>query len=668
MIGISKATYRNEIDGLRAFAVIAVLLHHFNRTALPSGYLGVDIFFVISGFVITASLAHRPAKSMGEFVLDFYARRVKRLIPALLLCVVITSILICLFNPTPIVSLKTGGLALLGLSNLYLLHQGIDYWGESAEINAFTQTWSLGVEEQFYLLFPLIFWCCGFVRSTRKGSHRLFWLLCALSALSLVAFVYVSNVSQPFAYFLMPTRFWEIGAGAILFLGRDMRLPLLERLPLPQQNLLLFALFAAAIAVLFLPVQASLWATVAVVTLTMLLIAALHPQTTLYTLLTAPWVRYIGQISYSLYLWHWSVLTISRWTVGIHWWTVPIQMGLILLLAIGSYHFLEQPLRHTQWHTRRWVTVAYGATSALIALLFVLLLIRFNPLFLGERHAEKYPELQAYAEPPQQPAKGCNIFTEPEDALVLGARCGIGDIQMDKTIYLLGDSHAMQFGTMIENFAEQHRYATRFIWGNDCKFPGFFLQAKTHVVVRGLERECLERMQIVEQQVLDSIKSGDVVVIGNLLLNIPQLTEGLSTPAGVKIDGAQAIQLFRDALYTFTDQVNHKGGKVVFFHDRFVFPRLRAGHNCNPQWFNFYGLPSECFLSRSASLLEREKFFGWLQQWANGRDRILWDAGEEFSCEGDWCAAVHYRNSTHLENDYKGYIFAKLVKEHPNLF
>ena len=157
-----KNRYLPEIDGLRAFAVVAVTINHFNNDILPGGYLGVDIFFVISGFVITSSLHQRPSKNFKDFISGFFARRIKRLVPALSIFVLITSITISLFNPTPEFSLKTGLTSLFGLSNLYLLKQSTDYFAQSTEFNVFTHTWSLGVEEQFYILFPFLIWFSGF--------------------------------------------------------------------------------------------------------------------------------------------------------------------------------------------------------------------------------------------------------------------------------------------------------------------------------------------------------------------------------------------------------------------------------------------------------------------------------------------------------------------------
>ena len=148
--------YRPEIDGLRAFAVATVIINHFNKDILPGGYLGVDIFFVISGYVITSSLFDRSSKDFKDFVVGFYERRIKRLVPALSAFLLITGFVICLFDPKPFNQLEIGKWAAIGLSNISLYNMSIDYFAESTELNVFTHTWSLGVEEQFYILFPFL--------------------------------------------------------------------------------------------------------------------------------------------------------------------------------------------------------------------------------------------------------------------------------------------------------------------------------------------------------------------------------------------------------------------------------------------------------------------------------------------------------------------------------
>jgi peptidoglycan/LPS O-acetylase OafA/YrhL len=146
--------YRPEIDGLRGVAVLAVIINHFNDKLLPGGYLGVDVFFVISGFVITASLAARNSTSFAELFQGFYARRVRRLLPALILFVLISGLFICFLMPDPGGTLAMGRRALFGVSNIQLYLESVQYFSESAKLNPYTHTWSLGVEEHFICCSP----------------------------------------------------------------------------------------------------------------------------------------------------------------------------------------------------------------------------------------------------------------------------------------------------------------------------------------------------------------------------------------------------------------------------------------------------------------------------------------------------------------------------------
>ena len=226
---IKKNKYKPEIDGLRAFAIIAVIINHFNKTILPGGYLGVDIFFVISGYIITSSLVGKPTTNFVVFICGFYERRIKRLIPTLAVFVLIMSLLICMINPDPKQSIFTGISSLFGLSNILLFRNATDYFSNSTELNPFTQTWSLGIEEQFYILFPFFVWFSGYALNKQKGVRNLFLSLGTLSITSLLIFIYLYPQNQPAAYFLITSRFWEIAFGCMTFVLIQKR-PSLKRI------------------------------------------------------------------------------------------------------------------------------------------------------------------------------------------------------------------------------------------------------------------------------------------------------------------------------------------------------------------------------------------------------------------------------------------------------
>jgi len=214
-----KEGYRKEIDGLRALAVIAVIINHLNKDFLPSGYLGVDIFFVISGYVITSSLKKTKSKNVKEFLISFYSRRIKRLFPALIIFIILTSLIVCFFISTPDAYLSTAKRSLLGLSNITLYRGSWDYFAEAIELNPFAHTWSLGVEEQFYFLYPILIWVTGFGRKTKNGERNLSFLILFLTVCSLVSFIFFYSYDKSAAYYLMPFRFWEMAVGGLIFLN-----------------------------------------------------------------------------------------------------------------------------------------------------------------------------------------------------------------------------------------------------------------------------------------------------------------------------------------------------------------------------------------------------------------------------------------------------------------
>ena len=557
-----KSNYRPEIDGLRAFAVVAVIINHFNKEVLPSGYLGVDIFFVISGFVITSSLYQRPSKNFKDFISGFYERRIKRLLPALSVFVLITSIAICLFNSTPGISLLTGLTSLFGLSNIYLFQQSTDYFAQSSELNVFSHTWSLGLEEQFYILFPFLIWFSGFGRQTKNGARNLFLIVGALTIASLIEFLYRYPINQSAAYYLMPSRFWEMAVGCLIFITFQKRKSIerfLEKFP-P------FLVFALILGVMYLPISLATVSTVAVVALSTLLIASLKKDTAAYTFFTNPKVVYVGLISYSLYLWHWGVLSISRWTIGLHWWSVPFQVALIFGLAITSYQKIETPLRKGKWFGKRWKTLVCG--GGIIVLLSSSIIALGKPfkgkIYTGNKQFTKLLTRSRNFDQSSKTYNGKNCHYNNDFKLSASLEtCLLQSDKAQKTFFFAGNSHTDHNRTLHYKLFKENKVNIFSVSISNCIFLG---------------DNCTNKSQsIIKNWILENIKNGDVVVISNRHVSnndkndLPSKYNWLSDRSSI------------NAINKFNRFVLSQGGKIVLFGP---IPEYELSiEQCKPVWF-----------------------------------------------------------------------------------
>lgn len=580
-------------------AVLAVIANHMHRAALPSGYLGVDIFFVISGYVISGSLAAQPPDlSLARFLLGFYSRRIRRLLPALLACVALTSLLVCLFDTQPTATLQTGISALFGFSNLFLLQESVDYFARSSELNAFLHTWSLGVEEQFYFVFPLLLWLTGFARGRAAGPRRLLLVLSVLATLSLAAFVLLARHHLAQAYFLMPSRFWELAAGALLFL-----LHRSGRLRGPWQRLPSLLPLGLLLAALFLPLQLEVPATMAVVALTVAVMAMGLAGTDrrLVALLSHPWVVGLGLLSYSLYLWHWPVLVVSRWTIGISLGTLPLQLLLMGALALASYCWLEQPLRRRVWARTEGATVLVGLVAAGLAALalWALKVPLRHKLYLGQFHGvERSEEWTDLAVPGTTiDPDVCN--TQTRDATVLAdrnafarfvERCSAEPAASGRPgssraphLYVVGDSHAMAFAPAAADLLKSGRYGISILSRPGCPFPE---TRHGH-----LEPNCSRFLQATEASVLERGRPGDTVLIVNYLLShlgdahlLRDTRNQFRGADGLPISDADGKwRAWHGGLTRFVARAQARGLQVVVLG---ATPRNPDYFTCRQEWFN----------------------------------------------------------------------------------
>lgn len=342
----NRLSYRPDIDGLRAIAVIAVCLFHAHLK-MTGGFVGVDIFFVISGFLI-ASLILKDAESANGFsILKFWDRRIRRIMPALLL-VVLTTLVVGWFVLLPIHFKELGESVLAQAvfsSNIFFWHTS-GYFDETASQNPLLHTWSLAVEEQFYLFFPLLF-----LLQTKWKISSLRWVIGLSAIVSLALSETLTKCAPDAAFYLLPSRAWELfGGGFLALLPKDLGL----NIPLWVREILAWGgLLAIALAVWFYDGNTSFpglrAALPCVGTMAIIWINRLSGQPLkLARILSFSPLVFVGRISYSLYLWHWPVLVYAAYWQDdgiLRWYS---KMGLLLLsfaLATFSWKFIETPFR-----------------------------------------------------------------------------------------------------------------------------------------------------------------------------------------------------------------------------------------------------------------------------------------------------------------------------------
>jgi peptidoglycan/LPS O-acetylase OafA/YrhL len=341
--GFKKLKYRHDIDGLRAIAVLPVVFYHAGFPGPSGGFIGVDVFFVISGFLITSIVAGEIAEGRFSLV-SFYERRARRILPALT-AVILASFAVGWFFLLPAEMKNLGRSAFATgffLSNVYF-SLTLDYFSQAAEFAPLLHTWSLAVEEQFYLFFPPLLMLLAWM-----GWRRSLWIIAGLSLLSFVAAVVVLPLKPDWVFYLIFFRAWELGAGAMLALaslqppkGRAAR----EGLALAGLAAILIPVFVFDSTTPF-PAAAALPPVLGATIL--IWVGAKGGGSLVSSLLAHHALVGVGLISYSLYLWHWPILAFIRIvldSVVLPMETAIVAVALSVAMAWMSFHFVERPFR-----------------------------------------------------------------------------------------------------------------------------------------------------------------------------------------------------------------------------------------------------------------------------------------------------------------------------------
>lgn len=494
------APLRLDIQGLRALAVSLVVLAHAGVRHAAGGYIGVDVFFVISGFLITSLLLRELARDGRLSVRKFYARRALRLLPA-----------------STLVALATLGGAWLYLSkirfeeyvgdalsstfyvvNFRLASAGTDYLNADSPPSPFQHFWSLAVEEQFYLVWPLLLWAGWKLARRRVGLVAVpFAVLCVIS---FAVNVRVTGTSASWAYFGSHTRFWELGVGALLALsaGRLKRLPTWVSGPMSWIGLA--SLLVAAARFDDNTPFPGYYALVPVLGAALVLAGGCAPARygagTLLSLRPAVWV---GGLSYSWYLWHWPVLVILPVALDRRA-TAPfglVSAAIALLLAWATLHLVENPVRfHRVFRGRPLRALGLGAALTACAAATALVATSFPPPIASDQAAPGLRSTLSGAADPQ--ARLTELLAGPHHTLpgnltpgltrIKGTlsqiyrddchigygstatpSCVYGDRSASKVVVLFGDSHAAQWFPALDRLAKERHWKLLSMTKSSCK-------------------------------------------------------------------------------------------------------------------------------------------------------------------------------------------------------
>jgi peptidoglycan/LPS O-acetylase OafA/YrhL len=502
--------YRADIDGIRAIAVLAVIIFHINKTILPGGFIGVDIFFVISGYLITLHIL-RDLNLNRFSIVEFYRRRIKRIVPVMLVVVasvIIASLFIHRPEDTREVA-KTSVAALLSVSNVYFWwFQDSSYFAPASNEIPLLHLWSLGVEEQFYIFWPLILMGC--YRSLRGKHFFVLFLIVAALSFSLGQYLYPKFPS--FAYYMLPTRVGELLVGALA------AYVITKKTGIVIPSILVF--LASIIGVVFIiasfiflsedVVFPGLYAIPPTIGAVLLILSGHYGNSWTTQLLTLRPLVFVGLISYSAYLWHWPLLSFARYSgLVIDFWNGISILILTFTLSTLSYYLVERPTRGYNGSAIKVIIYQYVFPASVLLVLSVLL-YKTDGFFM-HNNAEQYKLVAEQDLPAYKYDYVCQEW-EITTKEINSADCVVGEITSGKHssphVLLWGDSNAAHYIGILGAFAQEARFLFRNLAHASC--PPVFADPADFVSSNRIDkcRKSLQKMK----QVIDDYK---VIIISS---------------------------------------------------------------------------------------------------------------------------------------------------------
>jgi peptidoglycan/LPS O-acetylase OafA/YrhL len=504
-------SHRSDIQGLRAIAILLVVLNHAHIPGFTGGFIGVDVFFVLSGFLISGILIREHQQSGRINYFAFIARRLRRLFPALIVMLVGTIFLASFFLSGYEYSQQTGSVpyAATWISNLYFAFSVNDYFAELKAHDLFLHTWSLGVEEQFYLLWPIILSAViGLSVSTRGQSGNrvsclsgLFILFIASMALSL----YWIGESPLYSFYIMPARIWQFALGAALFVWLDH-----EKVPAWLRERAVYAvvlgiglIIGASLYLNQMMTYPGLWALIPSMGAALVIAGGTFDSNRSNGgILTNPAMVWIGDRSYSWYLWHWPILAMGfTWFGQTDYLTITALVSISLLLAMASYRYVELPFWKGPLGNKPPLPVI-ASTLGLMVLL-VSILPRAPEYLALDMHKRNKPKMvNARNDFPITYKQGCDTSVGSAEV----RPCITTKIKTRKTAVLFGDSIGAQWFSAISEIYKPPEWRLILLTKAACPIvdQDFFYRKirKTFVVCRQWRDAALKYLESINPDVV----------------------------------------------------------------------------------------------------------------------------------------------------------------------
>ena len=462
--------FRPDIQGLRAVAVTIVVLYHA-RLGLPGGFVGVDVFFVVSGYVITLLLKRNLLTSDSVQMREFYLRRIRRILPALALMLVLVLVASPVLGPAASgqITRRTGMAGALFVSNVYLMRAENGYFDIDSTANPLLHVWSLSVEEQFYFVFPLLLLIAWRLsrRMRRPSSGPLVLLAVVALASFIMSAVLLSDrsplaggLSQQVAFFSLPTRAWEFLVGVVLALtAAELRGRVAAAAAWCGLVLIAIATFTFDAQTVFPGAAAVL----PVAGTALLLVAGTDASVPTSRLLASWPFQRIGDLSYSWYLWHWPLIVFASAMFPASGFAVPAAALISLIPAAASYAWVESPIRH-RFTMRPSATFVLGAACVMLPLGAALLSARMEMWwpprvqdFMSGLGAHNYQE------------RPCDEADAPSDPETCTWKLLDGQLSRGRMV-LIGDSNAGHFSEAFLRSAEDLGYSATVQTRSSCSF------------------------------------------------------------------------------------------------------------------------------------------------------------------------------------------------------